>query len=120
MLLVERPTGIVYEQQCGGHLNEVRSAEGFLVPVGDAMTAAPLRAWFASKFRGNPERERWNVEDEDQLDQLLHAVREWPIDRREGPWPLALDRTRLAELTEAWVPVTSEYGPAVLLFRNSD
>jgi hypothetical protein len=33
---------------------------------------------------------------------------------------LDLDRSRLEELTEAWIPVRSAYGPGVLVFANSD
>jgi hypothetical protein len=33
---------------------------------------------------------------------------------------LELDMARLGELAEAWVPVSTAYGPAVLVFPNCD
>lgn len=36
MVLIEHASGIRYEVQCGGHMTERRSREGYIVPVGTA------------------------------------------------------------------------------------
>ena len=61
----------------------------------------------------------------EELDALLQAIPRWktyPLaveldDRRE---PLHPGRDRLVELTEAWFPVHTPYGPGILVFANSD
>ncbi|MYS82082.1 hypothetical protein GTZ85_18175 [Streptomyces sp. SID5474] len=34
--------------------------------------------------------------------------------------PIVVDETRLEEMTEAHVPVTTEFGPGILVWSNSD
>ena len=54
----------------------------------------------------------------DELESLVRAASLWST--REGWTPLRLDRERLAELTEGWVPIGSSLGPGQLLLKNSD
>jgi len=133
--IVAAATGITYAHQCGGYATEIRQLEGFAVPVGDATAAQPLCAFFAQRFHGNPpigERNAekrsyggWTAADLEQVDLLLGHIALWKTypegsgmdDEREF---LHLDRNRLDELTEGWIPVRSVYGPGVLVFANSD
>ena len=60
----------------------------------------------------------------DDIRSLVTAITYWKTyppgqDRDERAF-LELDATRLDELTEAWVPVHTAYGPGVLVFANSD
>jgi uncharacterized protein DUF6210 len=133
--IVAAATRVTYAHQCGGHATEIRQLEGFAVPVGDATAAQPLRAFFAQRFHGNPpigglnaEKRSdggWTAADLEELDLLLGHIALWKTSP-EGSGVdderafLHLDRSRLEELTEAWVPVRSVYGPGVLVFANSD
>jgi hypothetical protein len=126
--VVAAPTGVTYAHQCAGFATEVREVEGFLVPLGGPSAARPLVDWFARTFGGNPPFhgspfwDQWTLERVDELAALVAAVPMWRIDRKEGDdrFFLALDRARLHELTEAWVPVRTPYGPGVLVFANCD
>jgi len=37
-----------------------------------------------------------------------------------GSLSLNLDESRFSDCTEGWVPVTTKYGPATLVFKNCD
>lgn len=135
IVIVAAATGVTYAHQCGGHATVIRQMEGFAVPVGDATAAQPLRAFFHQRFLGNPpavERDTekrsddgWTAADLEKLDLLLGQIALWETfpegsgvdDERAF---LQLDRSRLEELTEAWIPVSSRYGPGMLVFANSD
>ncbi|WUD78232.1 DUF6210 family protein [Streptomyces sp. NBC_00510] len=43
-----------------------------------------------------------------------------PDGTTEEPHPLRLDESRIREADEAWVPVITPDGPAVLVWFNSD
>jgi hypothetical protein len=64
----------------------------------------------------------WKEDRLAKLESLLQEIPAWETRRDGGDsrQHLTLDRTRLDELTEAWIPVASPYGPAVLLFKNCD
>ncbi|GAA4880348.1 hypothetical protein GCM10023235_70810 [Kitasatospora terrestris] len=38
----------------------------------------------------------------------------------DEPHPLRLDESRIREADEAWIPVITPEGPAVLMWHNSD
>jgi hypothetical protein len=135
MVIVAAATGVTYAHQCGGYATRIRQLEGFAVPVGDATAAQPLRAFISQRFRGNPsivkggadERadDGWTAADLEQLNVLLGHIALWKtfpegagVDDERAL--LRLDRSRLDELTEAWIPVSTPYGPGVLVFANSD
>lgn len=122
--LIESSTGIEYAAQTGGYANEMRSAEGFLIPLGDAKAAQPLIAWFQREFAGHsyPPVPEWTQTRIDHLSNLVCQIPCWHTsregnDRREM---LQLDKSRIDECTEAWVPVITPFGPGILLFANCD
>jgi Family of unknown function (DUF6210) len=118
--LILAPTGVTYSSQVGGFATQQRFAEGYLVPIGCQEDAMPFVRLFAEAFGGNPPPsgldwgDRWLGE----LESLVQSASLWSA--REGWKPLKLDRERLAELTEGWIPVQSSLGPGLLLFKNSD
>ncbi len=64
---------------------------------------------------------QWTPEALDELSGLVERIAFWRTSRMDDqPHYLQLDRTRLDELTEAWIPVRTIYGPGVLVFANSD
>lgn len=128
LLLVYAPTGVIYKHQCGGTACFQHSGEGFLIPVAGQKIAAPFiptgREFvaFFEQHRLPYTGDRWPDEAVRELAALVAEVAVW-YGRPDGSDygdALALDTSRLAELTEAWIPVTTDYGPAVLLFDNSD
>ena len=62
-------------------------------------------------------------EQQERLAALVATVPYWQCsldvvgDRR---LPLALDRSRIDEICEAWVPVVTPDGPGILLYGNCD
>jgi hypothetical protein len=123
-VLVHAATGVTYDTQCAGYACEQRSAEGFLVPVWPPAAVMALDRWFKVRFRGHchtPERD-WTPENAEQLAKLLADIE---CDSRDAhgeyrPTALTLDRSRLDECVEAWIPVHTPFGPGVLLRENSD
>jgi hypothetical protein len=135
VVIVMAPTGVIYGHQCAGLNNEQRTAEGFAVPLGGAAPAQPLLGFFRETFHGNPPAmdesldarlgAQWSEEALDELATLVGAIPFWKTypesaGREDQRTFLELDRARLSELTEAWIPVTTAYGPGVLIFDNSD
>lgn len=123
-VLILAATGVTYETQCGGYACEQRSAEGYLVSVGPSAAVTALDEWFAAEFRGHcyePES-NWTSERVERLAALIAELTCWTrdADGEDRPTPLALDRSRLKECVEAWAPVLSPTGAAILLRTNSD
>ncbi|RSM84710.1 hypothetical protein DMH04_19680 [Kibdelosporangium aridum] len=115
-LIVPAPTGVVYENRCGGQACLQNSLEGYLVVVG---RATPFVDFFA-KFDGRPPQ-RWSPDDLDHLQRLIrekvvYFVAEIEFESRVL---LSLDFDRLDDLTEAWIPVRAGDQAAVLVFANS-
>jgi hypothetical protein len=111
-LIVPAPTGVVYENRCGGRACLQNSLEGYLVVVG---RATPFVEFFAT-FGG-----RWTPADLDHLQRLIrekvvYFVAELEFESRVL---LSLDFDRLDDLTEAWIPVRAGDQAAVLVFANS-
>ncbi|HVH64497.1 MAG TPA: DUF6210 family protein [Candidatus Acidoferrum sp.] len=124
-IIVDSPTGILYEVQTGGHATAQRRAEGYLVPVGDAVAAGPLLEFFAKQFNGNPPPlggNKWTAGHLDALAEIIGQVAYWSKrpDGSDQRSHLQLDRNRLTELTEGWIPVRLLDGRGVLIFKNSD
>ena len=125
IVIVEASTGVTYAHQCGGHANDHRVREGFLVPVGGVDAARPIYDWFRRNFRGNcyPPVE-WTGQRLDELAALIGSVPCWSTPA--GPAVedrltfLSLDTDRLDECVEAWIPVTTPYGKGILVLENSD
>lgn len=127
--IVSAVTGITYAHQRGGYTNEIRSIEGFLVPLGGPHAAAPFVQFFR-QFKGNPPRMDspygtvWHDSDLHTLTRLVHALPLWKTtndpSKDDEQVFLELDRQRLDELTEGWIPVRTVYGPGMLIHQNSD
>jgi hypothetical protein len=125
LLVFPAETGTTYESQCAGVATEQRQIEGYLVPVGDQVASAALRDFFARQFRGNPPPYGGNDWTGDALDELADLVGQVPYwyrkpDGTDSRTMLSLNVDRVSELTEAWVPVRTADGDAILLFKNSD
>lgn len=132
-VVIEHPTGVVYSQQCGGTANDHRLVEGYLVPLGgpqcdaeEGRIAVPrLRDVF---HRGTGCDYTWVGYDlppdrRERLAALVATVPYWKIHLdgvRDARLPLALDRSRIDEICEAWVPVVTPDGPGILLYANCD
>jgi hypothetical protein len=124
ILLVLAPTGVEYQTQAAGLATTLLTAEGFLIPLGHGDLETQVMEFFHAEFHGHsyaPEA-AWTEDRLVRLELLLKQIPIWKT-RRDGEdarLHLTLDRTRISELTEAWIPVASPYGPALLLFANSD
>lgn len=124
LLLVHHPTGVCYETQAAGVATEQRSAQGFLVPLATRDAAhegadllAPLARFFHAHRLCGSSRPLTEAQAE-ELAALVGAIPCWT--EQDSRAHLELDRGRLHECAEAWVPVRSPYGPALLLFDNCD
>jgi hypothetical protein len=135
VVIVAAATGVTYAHQCGGLATILCEMEGFAVPLGGPMASEPLRAFFHRRFRGNPPMlsrdleslpgAQWTPEALEELSGLVEQIAFWKTHsdasgKDDEPHHLRLDRARIGELTEAWVPVSTVYGPGVLVFANSD
>ncbi|MBI3974354.1 MAG: hypothetical protein HY332_23995 [Chloroflexi bacterium] len=127
-VIVAKKTGVVYAHQCAGLYTEVREMEGFAVPLGDLSAAEPLVEFFR-RFRGWPPatwssyNKCWEEADLAELARIVGAIPFWRTSKSESGTQrafLEFDSARMDELTEAWVPVRTVYGPGVLVFPNSD
>ena len=124
-VLVQHPTGVEYAHQCAGYVNEERSAEGFLIPLGESKASQPLIDWFWKRFKGNsyPPLIEWDQQNVSELKDLVQKIPCWftakggEADRRTT---LALDEDRMGECVEGWVPVKTPFGPGILVFENCD
>ncbi|MFD0854874.1 DUF6210 family protein [Actinomadura adrarensis] len=126
-VIVHAPTGVFYEHQYGGTANLLARCEGFLVPLVGGEGLAELLTLFRRDLRGSGiGAQPW---PDDLLRRLREAVGKIPYwesaETAEGldfisPHPLELDETRLKEADEAWVPVLTVDGPAMLIWPNSD
>ncbi|MFE2543093.1 DUF6210 family protein [Actinacidiphila glaucinigra] len=120
--VVEARTGVFYQQQYGGTACRQGQVEGFLVPLFGPEGLAALRELFEKDFRGAGTcNHPWPDDERDRLRGAVGAVRYWASDgTTEVPHALRLDENRIREADEAWVPVITPDGPAVLVWLNSD
>ncbi|MBB1254060.1 DUF6210 family protein [Streptomyces alkaliterrae] len=121
-VIVEAPTGVVYQQQYGGTACRQGRLEGFLVPLTGADALDALRELFEEHFRGAGTRNHsWSAEEQERLRLIVEDVPYWFCDGRdEEPRTLSLDQGRMHGTDEAWIPVTTPDGPGVLVWLNSD
>ncbi|MFJ1792571.1 DUF6210 family protein [Kitasatospora griseola] len=120
--MVEAPTGALHQHQYGGTACRSGQVEGFLMPLFAPAAPAALRELFERHFRGaGTWRHAWSDEERRRLRAIVETVRHWTSDGvTELPHPLQLDEDRLDRADEAWVPVLTPDGPAVLVWSNSD
>ena len=126
-VIVEAPTGVTYEQQCGGYATELRTAEGFLIPVGGLTESRKIYDWFWATFKGycftSGDESPWTPERIAQLQALVARIPCWYSTARDGERELhylQLDLERMEECIEAWIPVRTPYGQGFLTLENSD
>jgi uncharacterized protein DUF6210 len=129
LLVVRAPTGVAYEQQYGGYVCNHVEVEGFLVPVCQPQVLAKLREAFADPRLGGrgilgtqgwPEKQLQDfIRDVESIVSTIgyRTTSEEPL--RDVP-VVALDRERVHELDEAWVPVRTPDGPGYVAWVNSD
>lgn len=133
VLAIQAPTGVIYEQQCGGFYCDQLEVEGYLTVVvrqepDDArpdrfgVSPADLTAIFHSEDDACHFPQPWLLTPEriDRLDALIRTL--GYFGGPDGPpvQEFELDRSRLDEVFEAWVPVITPDGPGVLLWNNCD
>lgn len=123
LVIVEHSTGVKYAQQCGGTAAEVKTCEGYLIPVGGPADAKRIYHWFWKRFGGkcSTGKVEWKDEWITQLGELVRAIPCWQTrangdDVREF---LELDVNRIEECVEAWIPVRTPYGAGILTLDNS-
>jgi hypothetical protein len=124
LLIVEAATNTTYEQQCGGYAVALRSAEGFLIPVGGEREARVIYDWFVTAFKGHSyaAADSWRAQRVAELQELVRRVPCWiraSTDADEAR-SLELDMKRLDQCIEAWIPVLSPYGHGILTLDDSD
>lgn len=124
-VIVKRPSGIWYTNQCGGTMCAQPEEEGFLVPMeryhGDEEQLSSMLedTWFK-----DPEsfEEPWDKEDEETLNKLVSSFES--VGHGDNVWRPQLDLERWRDKNvskgEAWVPVTTPFGPGWLTWENSD
>ena len=84
---------------------------------------AAIDDWFGRHFRGHAYQSDtdWTPERVQELAELVAATSCWKRDPGgDRPHEITLDINRMSECVEAWIPVSTEYGPGVLLRDNSD
>lgn len=124
LLVLPYQPGTRYHQQCGGLLNLQRRIEGLGIPCeGSAESQALQRFFVESTFAyDHPARDMADA-DLDRLDALVRSVGVRGMvdhDLHTLDAGLTLDRDRIDDMVEAWVPVRFADHPGVLLFPNSD
>ncbi|MFE4652331.1 DUF6210 family protein [Streptomyces sp. NPDC056707] len=122
-VIVAAPTGVVYQNQCGGYSCAQYEQEGYLVPLFGADLDAELNEIFVGELRGWGMRgQEWPVELLDRLRAAVNSFAVYGSGRHHELYPtaLVLDESRFAEAAEAWIPVVGPDGPGVLVWENSD
>jgi hypothetical protein len=132
-VVVCHPTGIIYQQQCGGVETVMRSTEGYFVPVG-GVTFDPDQGLVESEALTTPFHDdrrcmyggatvRLPADRLAVLRGLVSSIPFWTF-RRDGEVEqrghLYLDDTKLNELVEAWLPVVTPVGVGFLTWPNCD
>ena len=121
-VIIEEPTGVVYQHQYGGTANRQGELEGYLVPVDGTAVRAQLDDLFVRRLRRVGSRGK--LLEPDLLTKVREAVemiRFWPgAQESPGVEQLRVDDDRLDEMDEAWVPVITGNGRGVLIWPNSD
>lgn len=124
-VLVERQTGVRYETQCGGLATLTRSAEGYLVSVGPRNDVGELMGWVEDRHnRGHGLRpvSEWSDADVSELANRVAGLQIWfrESDGEDRPRQLTLNRAKLDDCHEAWIPVSAGDANGYLLGANSD
>lgn len=139
-VVIEYSSGVLYTSQCGGVATIERSTEGYYVPLSHVAIDPDLRLdpiQLREPFHrgrscayGRPPSHsptpKYSQLPHDRLNQLIRVIATIPWWSEGGVTdstkrrPLLLDETRLAEILEGWVPVSTADGPGVLIWPNCD
>lgn len=123
-VIVEFTTGVTYSQQCAGLSNDLRTIEGFLIPIADQDSGRQVLDWFRTRFGSNshPHGGEWPSELIVEIRTLVASIPCWftSHDGNDQRLFLELDSDRIRECAEAWIPVITPYGRGILTFDNSD
>jgi hypothetical protein len=124
-VIVEAPTGIVYQTQVGGHACDQKTLEGFLLPChpADHDDTRTLENFFHETFRGFPPITRgreWNPSDLHKLREIVSQFIVGCAEAESAYSHLTFDDSRSSQATEGWLPVLTPWGPGILVHENSD
>jgi hypothetical protein len=138
-VIIQHPTGVRFEHQCGGVETLHFGVEGYFVPLGrlcvvtDEGVFDPRRltavfhhgascVWKGDPGKLPPDTCHLPADRLEQLRSLVATIPYWVCDESdtEHRLQLRLDDARLGELVEAWVPVVTPDGPGVLVWENCD
>ncbi|MGC0420009.1 DUF6210 family protein [Embleya sp. AB8] len=124
-VVLEAPSGMVYEiQTCGTACMQSR-VEGHLIPIEAPDAYAALIDLFVREFSGCGGPRTWTSDHLGSLRAAISTIK-FPADFDSAPvmgypgTPIHVDESRLSEVTEAWIPVTTELGTGILVWSNSD
>ncbi len=123
-LVIEALTGVEYGNQCGGSATEENAVEGYLIPLGMRDMEQRLYDFFWDEFGGHCHKPRneWTERRILKLEELIRQIPDWICSKKnkDERASLELDRTRIADCIEAWIPVRSKRGKGILMLKNSD
>ncbi|MFI9320249.1 DUF6210 family protein [Kitasatospora aureofaciens] len=122
-VIVAAPTGVVYQNQCGGYACAQYEQEGYLVPLYGTDLDEGMNEIFVGELKGYGMRGReWPAGVLDRLRTAVDSLGMYGSGRSDDLCPpsLVLDESRLSEGAEAWIPVVTPDGPGVLVWENSD
>ena len=122
VVVIEAPTGVLYQQQFGGTACRQGEIEGYLVPLSPGETLTTLRSIFEGELKGTGVSSRafeWPANLYIRLTTAVESTQFWPANDG-APEQLSIDQSRVDDLDEAWIPVMTSDGPGVLLWENSD
>lgn len=129
-VVIRYSTGVAYANQCAGVATENRMVEGYLQLLGgaqcdvDRVRVAPLMEVFHD---GDACKYAWRgqqlpAERLARLEKLVGEIPYWTthLESSDSKQPLRLDKSRIDEIAEAWIPVETPDGAGVLVYKNCD
>lgn len=127
-IVILQSSGVAYIHQCGGVACHVRLVEGYLVPLGglllDPGTGLLDPLALTVPFHDGKRCNYMGIESTglERLADLVARIAFWSNgpDETVSRTGLVLDRSRVSEVTEGWVPVLTSAGPGILLWKNCD
>lgn len=127
-VVIRHSSGVVYINQSVGVACQQRMVEGYLVMLGDPafdVDSPPIKGdqLIAIFHDGDTCMWPWTGADvpEECIQRLAGLMRQivfWSYEHGLGP--LELDLARRDEIAEAWIPVLTPDGSAVLMYQNCD
>lgn len=124
LLVVHDASSGRYSHQCAGMTTASREVAGLGIPCEGPESSRRLQAFFEGAYAWGTSVAEMAPAHVVELERLVGSVKPCGAVMEHGvhftDYELRLDRSRLDEAVEGWLPVT--YGPdaATLLFPNSD